>query len=70
MPNGIPELFRQFGFPVLKCIESLKTAKKKRAIKPYGAGSGVIMTEDGYIMTNHHVVHDRRGNPWMKLRFA
>lgn len=28
---------------------------------PQGAGSGVIISSDGYILTNNHVIQDRRG---------
>lgn len=30
---------------------------------PNGLGSGVIISEDGYILTNNHVISDRQGDP-------
>lgn len=64
MPNGIPDLFRQFGFPMPEMYEDPNRSKEgSEELRPYGAGSGVVMTEKGYIVTNHHVVHDQRGKP-------
>ncbi|MDG1702117.1 MAG: Do family serine endopeptidase [Opitutae bacterium] len=69
MPNGIPDLFRQFGIPVPEMYNEPEIKEEeKEELKPYGAGSGVIMTENGYIITNHHVVHDQRGKPVDEIR--
>lgn len=71
MPNGIPELFRQFGFPVPDFYEDPNSNRREsdeKELRPYGAGSGVIVSDKGYIVTNHHVVHDQRGKPVDKIR--
>lgn len=71
MPNGIPELFRQFGFPVPDFYEDPNSNTREsdeKELRPYGAGSGVIVSDKGYIVTNHHVVHDQRGKPVDKIR--
>jgi serine protease Do/serine protease DegQ len=34
---------------------------------PQGAGSGVVISSDGYILTNNHVIQDRRGGEADKI---
>ena len=44
MPNGIPELFRQFGFPVPEMYKEPEAkADETEQLKPYGAGSGCLL---------------------------
>ena len=55
----LPELYRQFGRPIPRAMpeEGLNRERKERL----GVGSGVIISADGYIVTNYHVVQGMRG---------
>ena len=55
----LPEFYRQFGFsiPRMSPEEGSNRERKERL----GVGSGVIISADGYIVTNYHVVQGMRG---------
>ena len=55
----LPEFYRQFGRPIPRMMpeEGLNRERKERL----GVGSGVIISVDGYIVTNYHVVQGMRG---------
>lgn len=64
--SPMPEIFRQFGFPVPDNAPSEATPRERR--QQIGVGSGVIISEDGYIITNHHVVQGMRGRQADEIR--
>ena len=55
----LPEFYRQFGRSIPRAIpeEGSNRDRKERL----GVGSGVIISADGYIVTNNHVVQGMRG---------
>ena len=64
-PEGMQEFFRYFGRPV---PESSVGVEPQERLQQVGVGSGVIISEDGYIVTNHHVVQVQRGRAADEIR--
>lgn len=60
--NPIEDLLRQYyGIPDDEIHRGDGQSEERRI--PNGLGSGVIVSEDGYILTNNHVICDERGEP-------
>ena len=53
------EIYRHFGRPVPPGIPEKGSNQERK--ERLGVGSGVIISEDGYIVTNYHVVQGMRG---------
>ncbi len=62
-PLGIQELFRYFGQP----LPPINPDPQER-LEQVGVGSGVILSTDGYIVTNHHVIQVQRGQAADEIR--
>ena len=60
--NPLEDLLRRYyGLPPRQNIPDQAGEVEERKL-PYGMGSGVIVSENGYVITNHHVVTDDQGN--------
>ncbi|MDQ8195524.1 Do family serine endopeptidase [Coraliomargarita sp. SDUM461004] len=64
--QALPDFLRQFAQPLPRMDSSEGTARERK--EPLGVGSGVIISEDGYIVTNHHVVQGMRGREADEIR--
>ena len=62
-PRGMEDIFRQFGMPMPE-----QDSGNSRQRESTGVGSGVIISEEGYIITNRHVVAAERGQTIDEIR--
>lgn len=62
-PQSLQDLLRQFGYSLPQV-----DPEQKERLKRVGVGSGVIVSTDGYIVTNHHVVQVQRGQTADEIR--
>jgi serine protease Do len=55
----LPEFYRQFGRSIPRVMPEAGSNRERK--ERLGVGSGVIISADGYIVTNYHVVQGMRG---------
>lgn len=62
----MPDILRRFGLPAPQ--PQVESNTQRERLEQLGVGSGVIISEDGYIVTNHHVVQGLRGQAVDEIR--
>jgi serine protease Do/serine protease DegQ len=63
-PSGLEELLRRFGH----IVPQQPAPEGEERLERVGVGSGVIVSEDGYIITNNHVIQVQRGKTADEIR--